>query len=304
MNGIPDRSSGGRPRRHLGRGARRFVPASALALVLGLTACGDNGSSPGRVSPEPADMATVASDLALVTGLGLQQATVAKLVSPQVQGAGPGLAPAATDTLLRELVTCPLVLRHREAASSYELRYGAGCVSGFDGLASSGSIQFTVDSEPPFIAFDMSSSFDTFVRGGRRVSGLADIMGATTLRLTLEASGLYMSGRGAGGFFTASLDIAPGEDPCGGGDDPLCAGWRVLPGGSGSLSTSLYIYNISVQDTLVVSGCHPHLVRGVIAVTSAGTYPAFIDFGDGTCDDIAIMTVEGRTQTLILGYGS
>jgi hypothetical protein len=302
MRGIPG-GFGGRPERRRGGGARRLVPAAALAVVLVLAACGDNGSSPGRASPEPADMAMVASDLALVTGLELQQVTVAGLISSAAPGPGSGLAPAAVDTLLRDLVTCPLVLHHGDAVPSYyEFRYGAGCVSGFDGRSTSGSIQFTVDTDPPFGPFDIFSEFNALVRDGRRADGSVEVRGALLVPWTLEASGLSVSGRRANAFFSAELDLAPAADPCDGGA-PLCGGWRVTEG-VGSVTTSLYVYNISVQDTLSLSGCFPHFVRGVIAVTSAGTYPAFIDFGDGTCDDIVTMTVEGRTQTLVLGYGS
>ncbi len=281
---------------------RALAAAAVAALLAG--GCGDEATGPERVAPTAADMALVASDLALVAATGLQQYTVAGLAASS-SGPSPATAavPAVVDTLLQGLVSCPLVLHHREATSFYELRYGAGCTSSFDGLATSGSVLFTVDDQVPFSDYDLFPQYEDFTRGGRRVNGLMEIKGAPSAYLTLEAQGLDMSGVGATAFVSADLELNPAADPCD-GESPLCAAWNVTSINTGAVSTDLHLYNVILQDTLVVSGCHPHFVSGAIAVVSAGTFPAIIDFGDGTCDDTATMTVEGRTETITLGYGS
>ncbi len=288
-------------------GFRRLRPAALLgaaALIL-LPGCNDGGSTDLR-SPDPAAMASVATDVALVESVGLQAYVIAGLaltVGALGPDRGPGsAAPAPADTVLEDRITCPTVITGRDAGTTtLRLDYGSGCTATLDSLRTSGSILYAVTAGTPS-GFDLSAEFDRFARGGRLVDGILDVTAAGAQRVEIAASALNLNGPGPGGVlvdgsFTARL--FPIEVP------PVPVSpyvpWRITEG-SATVYNGSVGYTVGVSDTLTGSTGCPYPTGGEIVITAAGLLPARVDFGDGTCDDQAVLTVAGSSRTITLGY--
>jgi hypothetical protein len=47
-------------------------------------------------------------------------------------------------------------------------------------------------------------------------------------------------------------------------------------------------------------GCRRHFTQGTLEHTPGGKATRYIDFGNGTCDDQATVTINGTTYTITL----
>jgi hypothetical protein len=60
---------------------------------------------------------------------------------------------------------------------------------------------------------------------------------------------------------------------------------------------------VTVQQPLVVktmSGCNEHFVEGITFTQTTGEDDVYLDYGDGTCDNLAVRTVNGNSETIVL----
>ncbi len=83
-----------------------------------------------------------------------------------------------------------------------------------------------------------------------------------------------------------------------------CASW-IIPSGSGSVEgvvgSQEIAFGFSVTDTIFVSTCCAYPTAGELRITASGLIPATVDFGNGTCDNVATLTIAGRSQEITLG---
>jgi hypothetical protein len=70
----------------------------------------------------------------------------------------------------------------------------------------------------------------------------------------------------------------------------------------GDRSRGLTPYNFDVLESLFLSTCYAYPMQGQMTITSSDLLPALLDFGEGTCDNLATLTVGGETDTISLGY--
>jgi hypothetical protein len=60
-------------------------------------------------------------------------------------------------------------------------------------------------------------------------------------------------------------------------------------------------YRVVVQEPIRIETCCPSPVAGKLFVSASGFSPAVVDFGEGFCDNRAVMTSEDQTFELVLG---
>jgi hypothetical protein len=261
-------------------------------MVLFGPGCGDeNGDENDR--PNPAALITLASDLSVATSLALQAETLGEIGLPP---AAPRFAPA--DTLLPGEITCPLVGTTSDSLARFlTLDFADGCVSDLDGLTASGAVVFTVTDNALGNGTRLSAEFQGYARQGRRTEGGLEAEERGQF-LDISMSLLVLTGGSMGGILSGDLVAKRLSDPTG---PAYCRDW-MIDEGSGSMTISGFNYTFDVLDTLVVPTCCGFPVEGALAVTGAGLIPAFFDFGDGTCDSLATLTISGDRQTIALGY--
>ena len=108
---------------------------------------------------------------------------------------------------------------------------------------------------------------------------------------------MYFSEKSLGGLLTAAL-TANSQ----GSSSPGCDDWLVS--GFGVETISGFDYSFDIIEALTINTCCAYPTSGEITISGSGLVPAFLDFGSGTCDNIATLTVAGETQTVTLGYGN
>ncbi len=276
----------------------RFVLVWTAAAALAAAGC-DNRNNPAPSSPDPEALTTAATDVGLTGSLGLQAYETVVLVFPS---RSPTAAPAAPDTVLQGLIDCPVVVRDAVPAAGTSLLfdYGEGCASAFDGTVSSGEILYVATPRNPD-GWSLAAEFTSFAREGRTVDGVFTVSGGGLDQATVSAVGLNLSGGGQGAILNGSLVAARRPRPPGSVDPVYCSTWWVTEG-SGTLDTGTVIYQFAVLDTLAFTTCCPYPVSGKLGIAAGGFLPGTVDFGNGTCDDSATLTVAGQTRTITLGF--
>jgi hypothetical protein len=282
----------------------RFI--AGVAFLVTLTACDDKTRS--DVAPDAPAMEAVAAGAAGASALGVQAYTLGIL-------ADVGRKPVVTstwnlaggDTLLPGILTCPVVTAEAGGGSFLlRLNYGSGCVSKLDSLTTSGQIEFTAAALSPS-GLELTAEFRDFVRDGRAVDGILEASGHTGEAVAISARALGLTGQGAAILLNADLsaqrvgalvmDIPPLEPA-------YCATW-IIPSGSGSVEgvvgSQEIAFGFSVTDTMFVSTCCAYPTAGILRITAGGMIPATVDFGDGTCDNVATLTIAGHSQEITLG---
>ena len=60
-------------------------------------------------------------------------------------------------------------------------------------------------------------------------------------------------------------------------------------------------YTTTIQNPLIKrADCFKYFVQGTIAITNINNKTMTLDYGTGTCDNVATVTVNGHTRTIQL----
>ena len=240
-----------------------------------LTGCGDEDIDEDGL-PNPIAVITLASDVSIASIVGLQEY---------------GLVRDTPGSLL-----CPLVQVFSDTTGprGVDMEYGTGCTSDLDGTESAGLITATFVNQP--LPIDFFTDFQDYTRDGRAISGGLDVdANGPVGTILLDPILLGFSLESLDGVMTAALTASSQ-----GSSSPNCDNWQLT--GFGAETIAGFDYDFDILEALTISTCCAYPVSGEIAVTGPGIVPAFIDFGDGTCDDKATLTIAGETQTITLGY--
>lgn len=81
---------------------------------------------------------------------------------------------------------------------------------------------------------------------------------------------------------------------------PMDDAYRIT-GGSHGVNRQGLPYTASITEALHAQVACPFITQGTVAITPEGLATRFIDFGDGTCDNQAVLSVNGYSITIILG---
>jgi hypothetical protein len=281
------------------RGAGVVVLGIALAASLLPGGCGDDEEGGSGNRPNPLAVIAAASDVSVLSVLGLQAGTLGPLAFPPGSAPAPGFAPA--DSFFPPPLLCPLVTVTRDSlGDSMAFDFGDGCVSTMDGRFTEGRVTFDVTANSlgnglRFTAADLGG----FSRDGRTVLGGDLFVEERGQLLDIDASLVSFAQGSLDAILSATFTAGPDGD--GPGSPYYCRTWTI-GAGSGTITVGGLDYGIAVLDTLVVSTCCAYPVRGTVSVTGDGRTPAFLDFGNGTCDSLAVLTIGGQTQAVVLGY--
>ena len=267
-------------------GVRTWIVGLVTLLALN-SGCGEDEETGGDV-PDPRALIAVASDVSLITVLALQAQTLAEIGLPPIT------APAPADTVLPGQITCPLVEANPGLLG---MDFGAGCTSDLDGTLGIGAVSFMATADSTLKTYRLLAEIQNFSRDGRNVDGDLDIED-TGFTVNVNATLLTMSGAGPEGILSGFLSA--NRSPAA-GIPAYCTAWSIDQG-LGAMDIGNIPYNFDVTESLFFSTCCAYPTRGQMRVTSPGLPPALLDFGEGTCDNLAILTVGGETDTSSLGY--
>lgn len=187
--------------------------------------------------------------------------------------------------------------------------YGTGCTSE-NGTFRSGSIDLTFNFSSGRDLRDIagkyvSVQFNSFKDGNLLIDGTASITndgpnGATNNEFAMDFN-LAIDDQDEAIQFTANASIVyeftRGYSTVDTEDDVVHATGSV----SGLAGTDSY--TISIESPLVLyrnQQCEEHYVMGVEKHSVGSNADEYIDYGDGTCDNLAVKTVNGTPETITL----
>jgi len=255
-------------------------------MMAGIVSCGDDESE-GNDGLNPLAVIAVASDVSLITVVGLQAHTAGDMTLPVLS------APGLPTELVPAAIVCPAITAPGD--SLLVLDFAAGCVSDFDSTFGAGTLTFDVFPDPVLKTYGLSTQIDGYSRDGRSVSGALDIGDTGVNLVNITPTLVAFSGGGLGGVLSAFLSATETS-----GVD-YCTVWSVSSQSSGAVSIGDDLYNFAVTAPIVFATCCAYPTQGEMTVSSSGK-SATIDFGDGTCDNEAVLTLGGESQTIVLGF--
>lgn len=276
-------------------------------LVLGLAMAGLTGCGDDPQTSAPDDQGNSADDAvaeAAASGAAFLSATTtsAALVASAMElvpGEG-DFTSAVLDTLGNG--TCPIITYEaRNPSFALKLDYGAGCTSELTGLDLEGALLAQVTVQPGASSFALE--FDQF-----RVEdlGLDGTVAATT---SAPSDSIYWSIDGTASqgneWVTGDLELAAVLDQSGTPLEIADDSWRLNGGGTITTAAGAVAFAVGGEDPVVIELDCAYPVSGTLAFSSGNTQGS-IDFGDGACDSVAMLTVGGVSWEIdlsILGGG-
>jgi hypothetical protein len=263
------------------------------------TGCGDDDEGGGGGGPNPLAVIATASDVSVLSVLALQAGSLGPLAFPDF-GPGPRFAFAPADTFFPPPLLCPMVSATGDSlGDSMTFDFGNGCVSTMDGQLTAGLVAFEAGTNTLGNGLRFSSAdLGGFSRNGRTVLSGELAVEERGMLLDVDIPFTAFSQGSVDGSLSGSFTAGPSGDPA---DPYYCRTWKIGEG-SGTATFGGLDYAFSVLDTLVVSTCCGFPLQGSLTVVREGRTPAFFDFGNGTCDSLAVLTIGGEKQTIVLGY--
>ncbi len=177
--------------------------------------------------------------------------------------------------------------------------YGDGCES-FHGLTKSGKIIITVTGDLAVAGSQRISTFEDFAVNGNQIEGTRTFSngGIGSVTATLEGGRVTTSdGQVISRESTRTRTVIAGTDT----DDRLNDIYQISGGSSGVNSEGLS-YSKSIVTTLIRSRDCRWITSGVIQIQVEGEEVTTIDFGDGSCDDLAIRTQNGVSEEFTMDF--
>lgn len=181
--------------------------------------------------------------------------------------------------------------------------FGAGCKSA-DSITRSGSITYVFSGKLSTPGTTISATFSTYVVNGHRLNGTYTIANTTTninspqLTTTVTNGNIVFPGDTAYSFSgTKTISVASGSVA-------NVAGLIFNVTGNYKISSS---YGDSLAATITTPlekkvAC-PHIDQGVVSFTytkNTASVSGTLDYGSGTCDDQALVTIGSFTETITI----
>ncbi|MBK7149925.1 MAG: hypothetical protein IPH78_14240 [Bacteroidetes bacterium] len=183
--------------------------------------------------------------------------------------------------------------------------FGSGCV-GVDGRTRSGKIivSHTGPYRDPGTVIQIA--FDNYYVEGNQVLGSKTIenMGVNSDGHTyfqVSVNGSIVLANGAGTIQWTSERVREwiaGEATPNRDDDQYS-----VTGTANGTAANGDVFNATITTPLVrnlAPGCRRHFVSGVVLLQRSNRPDRSVDFGNGTCDDVAVVTVNGNSHTITL----
>lgn len=179
---------------------------------------------------------------------------------------------------------------------TYTLNYGQGC-TGNDGRMRAGELVFVFSNSWMEDEVNVNVSFNDYkVAGINHLGNLSVVKTLSTnghklLEITLTEGKLeYANGDVVNYETTRTIEQTEGESTNDTGDDTY-----VLNGSAKGVSRTGREFNTFITTPLVRKMTCGYIAEGVIELSPKGFAKRMIDFGDGTCDNLATVTINDST---------
>lgn len=208
---------------------------------------------------------------------------------------------------LSDCVTMTRELNEAEDTVSIIIDYGEGCVTR-DSTIRSGKI---IISRTGRMYWDGNTSsvitFDNYFVDGDQVMGSKTIIGSINAEgnrvHTAVIDGQIILAENAGIIIwdaERTREVVEGSDTRIKSDDVI-----HVTGYSSGTSSDGSVFSSEIIEPLVrihELGCYKHYVSGVVHITRGADTEIIINYGDGTCDNLAEVTINGVTETIELNH--
>jgi len=204
------------------------------------------------------------------------------------------------------LSTCPLITATLNASFPVSLTFdwGTGCTSADDGITRSGKITASVSGMMNMASSVITFTFTDFVSEGYKISGVHKItyMGLNAgnnwprYAVFTEAKIVFPDNK----FITYHAEYVRLHSE--GSATPLIIAddvWRIEGNSSGTTREGV-VWTASYPSAVVKKASCKWFSSGSVLVTPAGEVPRTINFGDGTCDNKATLTIGDKTIDILL----
>ncbi len=204
------------------------------------------------------------------------------------------------------LGTCPSVTATLNASFPVAITFdwGTGCTSADDGITRSGKITASVSGMMNMASSVITFTFTDFVSEGNKISGVHKItyMGLNTgnnwprYAVFTEAKIEFPDKK----FITYRAEYVRLQSE--GSATPLIIAddvWRI-EGNSSGITREGVAWTASYPSAVVKKASCKWFSSGSVLVTPQGELPRTINFGDGTCDNKATLTIGDKTIDILL----
>ncbi len=183
--------------------------------------------------------------------------------------------------------------------------FGTGC-TGADGKLRTGKIIVTYDGRYRDVGTHITVSFDNYTVNGNQVSGTRTIQnnglnadGHTSFSISATGQIVLANGNGTITWTsTRTREWIAGENTPSRDDDQ----YSITGAASGTAANGDQ-FSATIQQALIrnlAPGCRRHFVQGVALIQRSGRADRTLDFGNGTCDDEAVVTINGVSHAITL----
>lgn len=204
------------------------------------------------------------------------------------------------------LATCPSITATTNASFPITITcdWGTGCTSAEDGITRMGKITASVSGMMNVPNSVVTFTFNDFVSDGNKISGVHKITyvglnaGNNWPRYTVltEAKIEFPDKK----FITYRATYTRLQSE--GSATPLILSddvWRI-EGSSSGITREGVAWTASYPSALVKKASCKWFSSGSVLVTPTGGIPCTINFGDGTCDNKATLTIGDKTTNIVL----
>ncbi len=179
------------------------------------------------------------------------------------------------------------------------LDYGEDCTF-FGDFSKSGKVIITLTGDPSEVGAQKILTFENFVVNGYQIEGTRTYTrtGSNSYIVSLEG-GRITTPEGAVITRTSSRikEQISGQDTEDRSDDAY-----EITGSASGVNSEGQSYSKTISIPLVVTGDCLWITSGVIESVVEGGSSVSIDFGDGTCDDLAIRTEDGVSEEITMNF--
>ena len=185
--------------------------------------------------------------------------------------------------------------------------FGSGC-TGIDGKTRRGIIVVTHDGHYRQAETTVTITFNNYYVNDNQVIGTKTIHndgvnGNGNFVFTITVNGQIILSNGGGTINWTSQRVREwiaGESTPSRDDDQYS-----ITGLASGTAANGELFTATIVDPLIrniAPGCRRHFVSGTVLIQRSGKSDKVIDFGSGTCDNLATVTINGVTRTITLRH--
>jgi len=204
---------------------------------------------------------------------------------------------AGCATVTRDTVSMPHVCT---------IDFGTTGCTGVDGKVRKGKIIVTYDGRYRDAGTTITITFDNYSVNNNQVTGTKTIHndgvnGDGNISFSISVNGQVVLANGAGTVTwssTRTREWIAGSNTSSRDDDQYS-----ITGSATGTAANGDVFTATIQDALIrnlAPGCRRHFVKGVVLLQRTGKPDRTLDFGNGNCDDVAVVTINGVSHTIIL----